>query len=237
MVFGPFRRVIYLFKLNFCMIKACLFDMDGVIVDTAGYHFKAWARLADSLSIPFTEQENEQLKGVSRVDSLERILAWGHLHLNNEKKIQLMELKNKWYLEYVEKVDANEMLPGAHDFLKELKQHNIKIGLGSSSKNSMMILGKLGILPLFDCVIDGTKVLMSKPNPEVFLSGAKELGIYPSEIIVFEDALSGVKAAVDGGFRCVGIGDPSILVKAHSVVPSLANYTVSKMLSDFSESL
>jgi beta-phosphoglucomutase len=218
------------------MIKACLFDMDGVIVDTAGYHFKAWARLADSLSIPFTAEDNEQLKGVSRVDSLERILSWGNLVLNNEKKIQLMDLKNKWYLEYVEQVSPSEMLPGAHEFLQELKAKNIRIGLGSSSKNSMMILEKLGILPLFDCIIDGTKVHMSKPHPEVFLSGAKELGISPSEIIVFEDALSGVQAAIDGGFRCVGIGDPSVLKKAHSVVPSLENYTVSKMYSDFNES-
>lgn len=219
------------------MIRACLFDMDGVIVDTAGYHFKAWSRLADSLSIPFSEEDNEQLKGVSRVDSLEKILSWGNLVLSNDKKIQLMDLKNRWYLEYVEQISPEEMLPGAHEFLKELKKHDIKIGLGSSSKNSMMILEKLGILPLFDCIIDGTKVLMSKPNPEVFLSGAKELGISPSEIIVFEDALSGVQAAVDGGFRCVGIGDPSVLVKADIVIPSLADYTVSKMFSDFNESL
>lgn len=217
------------------MIKACLFDMDGVIVDTAKFHFKAWARLAESLGISFTEEDNEQLKGVSRVDSLEKILAWGNLHLNNEKKIQLMELKNKWYLEYVSDIDPSEMLPGAGEFLHELKSKGIKIGLGSSSKNSMMILEKLLIIDLFDCIVDGNKIHLSKPNPEVFLTGAKELGIDPSEIIVFEDAQSGVQAAVDGGFRCVGIGDKTVLQQAHVIIPSLENFTYSSMLQAFGE--
>jgi beta-phosphoglucomutase len=202
-------------------IKACLFDMDGVIVDTAKYHFLAWQRLADSLSIEFTEHHNEQLKGVSRVDSLERILHWGNLVLNNAKKVELMDLKNKWYLEYVEAVNPNEMLPGAHDLLMDLKRNNVKIGLGSSSKNSVMILEKLQIFDLFDTIVDGTIIHMSKPHPEVFMRGAAALGLQPIQCVVFEDAISGVQAAIDGGFPCIGIGDAHILSQATVVVPDL----------------
>jgi len=127
------------------MIKACLFDMDGVIVDTAKFHFLAWQRLAHSLSIEFTEVQNEELKGVSRVESLEKILSWGGVELDSAKKLDLMELKNAWYLEYAEQVNPAEMLPGVLDFLNELQQQNIRIGLGSSSKNAVLILEKLGI--------------------------------------------------------------------------------------------
>jgi beta-phosphoglucomutase len=203
-------------------IKACIFDMDGVIVDTAKYHFKAWERLADTLGIPFTEEQNEQLKGVSRVDSLERILGWGNLQLNNNKKIELMDLKNKWYLDFVAEVSPQEMLPGAHDFLLLLKENGIKIALGSSSRNSILILEKLGIIELFDSIIDGTKIHFSKPHPEVFLKGAADLNVLPSEVIVFEDAISGVEAAKAGGFHCIGIGDASVLKQADMIINSLA---------------
>jgi beta-phosphoglucomutase len=205
--------------------------MDGVIVDTAKYHFLAWQRLADSLSIEFTHEHNEQLKGVSRVDSLERILQWGNLVLNNAKKVELMDLKNKWYLEYVEGVNPNEMLPGAHDLLLDLKKNGVKIGLGSSSKNSVMILEKLGIFSLFDVVIDGTIIHMSKPHPEVFLRGASALQLQPIDCVVFEDAISGVQAAVDGGFRCIGIGDPSVLGQATVVMPDLSGMSLAHLQS------
>jgi beta-phosphoglucomutase len=211
-------------------IKACLFDMDGVIVDTARFHFKAWHRLADSLGIQFTEADNEHLKGVSRVDSLEKILSWGNLFLNNTKKIELMELKNKWYLDYVQEVNPSDMLPGVHNFLKELKNSDIKIGLGSSSKNSVLILEKLGIYDMFDVIVDGNKIHMSKPHPEVFERGSQELQIPPHQIVVFEDAISGVEAAINGGFHCIGIGDPSVLSKAKAVVPDMNDMTVAKML-------
>jgi beta-phosphoglucomutase len=207
-------------------IKACLFDMDGVIVDTAKYHFLAWQRLADSLSIEFTEKHNEQLKGVSRVDSLERILHWGNLVLNNAKKLELMDLKNRWYLEYVKGVNPKEMLPGAHELLLDLHHNGVKIGLGSSSKNSVMILEKLEILDLFDTIVDGTTIHMSKPHPEVFLRGASSLGLQPSDCVVFEDAISGVQAAIDGGFVCVGIGDPNVLSHATVVIDTLQDVTL-----------
>lgn len=212
-------------------LKACLFDMDGVIVDTAKYHFHAWARLADSLGVPFTEEQNEQLKGVSRVDSLEKILAWGNLQLNNAKKLELMELKNKWYLDFVATVTPQEMLPGTLVLLQSLQVHGIKIGLGSSSKNSILILEKLGIMPYFDTIVDGNKITLSKPNPEVFLRGAQELGFEPNEIIVFEDALSGVEAAKTGGFYCIGIGSADVLTKADQVVANLGEVKVEDLLA------
>ncbi|MEN9348770.1 MAG: hypothetical protein RLZZ77_2281 [Bacteroidota bacterium] len=211
------------------MIKACIFDMDGVIVDTAKYHFKAWARLADTLSIPFTEEQNEQLKGVSRVDSLERILEWGHVVIDNNKKLELMDLKNKWYLDYVAEINPGEMLPGAHAFLLELHAKGIKIALGSSSKNSILILDKLGITYLFESIIDGTKLTFGKPHPEVFLKGAAELNLKPHECVVFEDAISGVEAAKAGGFHCIGIGSADILSKADAIIDNLEGFTIEKL--------
>jgi len=210
-------------------IAACIFDMDGVIVDTARFHFKAWQRLADSMGIPFTEAQNEQLKGVSRVDSLDRILQWGNLVLGNNKKIELMNLKNKWYLEYVEEVNPSDMLPGVPQFLAELTEKGIKIGLGSSSRNSVLILELLGITSKFDTIIDGTKIHLSKPNPEVFLRGAKELRFEPSACVVFEDAISGVEAARAGGFPCIGVGDSTILSMANAVVPDMQGMSVQRM--------
>ena len=203
--------------------------MDGVIVDTAKYHFKAWARLADTLSIPFTEEQNEQLKGVSRVDSLERILEWGHVVIDNNKKLELMDLKNKWYLDYVAEINPGEMLPGAHAFLLELHAKGIKIAIGSSSKNSILILDKLGITYLFESIIDGTKLTFGKPHPEVFLKGATELNVKPHECVVFEDAISGVEAAKAGGFHCIGIGSADILSKADAIIDNLEGFTIEKL--------
>lgn len=211
------------------VISACLFDMDGVIVDTARFHFKAWHRLADTLGVPFTEEQNEELKGVSRLDSLERILSWGNLVLTSHKKIELMNLKNKWFLEYVDQVNPDDMLPGVLNFLNELKDSGIQIGLGSSSKNSMLILDKLGITPYFATIIDGTKIHFSKPHPEVFLKAAKELGLQPEECVVFEDAISGVEAAKAGGFPCIGIGQPEVLGAADVVVPDLSAMSVARL--------
>lgn len=211
------------------MVKGCIFDMDGVIVDTAKFHFKAWQRLAESLGIPFTHEQNEQLKGVSRVDSLEKILSWGNLVLDNQKKLELMDLKNKWYLDFVDEVTPSDMLPGTFDFLNECKANNVKIALGSSSKNAILILEKLKIMDFFDAVVDGNKITLSKPNPEVFLRAAKELNLTPSECVVFEDAISGVEAAKTGGFFCVGIGEKSVLVEADRVVKGLDEVK----LSDF----
>lgn len=193
------------------MIKGFLFDLDGVIVDTAVFHFQAWRRLAQKLGGDFTEEQNEQLKGVSRVDSLKKIIEWTGATVSDEEFQTLMVEKNEWYLELVQGLGPNDALPGALNFLQTAYDQGIKIALGSASKNAPMILEKLGITPLFTAIIDGNNVVNGKPHPEVFLKGAEALGLEPSECVVFEDSIAGVQAAKTGGMSSVGIGDAETL--------------------------
>ncbi len=216
-------------------MKACIFDMDGVIVDSAKYHFLAWQRLAQELSITFTEQDNEALKGLSRVDSLERILTKGHLELDNNTKLALMDKKNAWYLEYISNMQPEEVLPGVRSFLQELKDNNLKIALGSSSKNAKLILEKCDLEHFFDSIIDGTKVTFSKPDPEVFLRGATEMEVSPKECVVFEDAIAGVEAANKGGFFAIGVGEQNALPKAQFVIPGFQNFSLQDLVSHLAE--
>ncbi|MFZ9732806.1 MAG: beta-phosphoglucomutase [Schleiferiaceae bacterium] len=197
------------------MIRGFLFDLDGVLVDTAQYHFLAWQRMASELGIHFGEAENEQLKGVSRAESLNRILAWGGQTMPETEKQRWMTLKNEWYLELVRGMPANDYLPGAHEFLVASRAAGIKVALGSASKNAPLILERLGWMPLFDALVDGNVVTASKPDPEVFLEGARRLGLQPEECVVFEDSEAGVEAARRGGMKVVGIGqglDADLLV-------------------------
>jgi beta-phosphoglucomutase len=193
------------------MIKGFLFDLDGVIVDTAVFHFQAWRRLAQKLGGDFTEEQNEQLKGVSRVDSLNKIIEWTGATVSDEEFQSLMVEKNEWYLELVQGLGPQDALPGALNFLQTAFDQGIKIALGSASKNAPMILEKLGITPLFTAIIDGNNVVNGKPHPEVFLKGAEALGLEPSECVVFEDSIAGVQAAKTGGMSSVGIGDAETL--------------------------
>ena len=193
------------------MIKGFLFDLDGVIVDTAVFHFQAWRRLAQKLGGDFTEKQNEQLKGVSRVDSLKKIIEWTGAIVSDEEFQTLMVEKNEWYLELVQGLGAQDALPGALKFLQTAYDQGIKIALGSASKNAPMILEKLGITSLFTAIIDGNNVVNGKPHPEVFLKGAEALGLEPSECVVFEDSIAGVQAAKTGGMSSVGIGDAETL--------------------------
>lgn len=193
-----------------------LFDLDGVIVDTAKYHFLAWKRLADELDIPFTEQDNERLKGVSRMASLEIILEIGNRTRTEDEKQALCQRKNDWYVEYIKKLEKSELLPGVENFLKQARAAGIKIALGSASKNSPLILDRLGITELFDAVVDGTRVSHAKPDPE--------------HCVVFEDAVAGVQAAHNAGMKAVGIGSPEILGQAELVIPGFANVTVNDLL-------
>jgi beta-phosphoglucomutase len=193
------------------MIKGFLFDLDGVIVDTAVFHFQAWRRLAQKLGGDFTEEQNEQLKGVSRVDSLKKIIEWTGATVSDEEFQTLMVEKNEWYLELVQGLGPDDALPGALNFLQTAYDQGIKIALGSASKNAPMILEKLGITPLFTAIIDGNNVVNGKPHPEVFLKGAEALGLEPSECVVFEDSIAGVQAAKKGGMSSVGIGDAETL--------------------------
>lgn len=197
------------------MIRGFLFDLDGVLVDTAQYHFLAWQRMAAELGIHFSEAENEQLKGVSRAESLNRILAWGGKTLTDAEKQHWMALKNEGYLELVRGMPADDYLPGAHEFLRASRAAGIKVALGSASKNAPLILERLGWIPLFDALVDGNVVTASKPDPEVFLEGARRLGLKPEECVVFEDSEAGVEAARRGGMKVVGIGhglDADLLV-------------------------
>lgn len=210
-------------------IRACIFDLDGVIVDTAVYHYKAWKRLANELGFDFTEQDNEKLKGVSRVASLNLILQWGGLSKTDAEKEELATRKNNWYVEMINKMTPDEVLPGAKDFVESCKQAGIKTALGSASKNSETILEKVGIAHLFDVVIDGNKVSKPKPDPEVFLKGAGELNIDPENCVVFEDAIAGVEAAINGGMKVVGIGSPDVLGKANLVINGLNEMSLEKL--------
>lgn len=212
-------------------LKGCLFDMDGVIVDSAIHHFVAWKRLADGLSIPFTEEDNHALKGLSRVDSLEHILRLGHLILDETTKIKLMAQKNAWYLELIRGMRAKDILPGARELIEELVAADIRVGLGSSSRNAQLILDNVGLTPLFDAVVDGNHITLSKPDPEVFLKGAQALGLDPADVVVFEDAASGIQAALAGGFFAVGVGSEAQLGAANVVVPSMADVTLQDLKS------
>lgn len=212
-------------------IKACLFDLDGVLVDTAKYHYLAWRRLAKELGFDFTKEQNESLKGISRMESLKILLNIGGLTLAEVEKMTLAEKKNNWYREYILKMTPDEILPGTVEFLEELRNNGIKIALGSASKNAMTILNNIKLVNHFDAIIDGTKTSNAKPNPEVFLLGAKELGVSPSECVVFEDAKAGIEAAINAGMYSVGIGDPLVLNKANIVVSSLKEMTLEKLNS------
>lgn len=187
-----------------------LFDLDGVIVSTEKNHFEAWRETASKLGIPFSEQDNEALKGVNRVDSLKQILKLGNKTVSAEEFESLLVFKNDMYLDSITTLSKDDLLPGVHALLLQAKSMGVKIGLGSSSKNAPMILTRLGITDLFDVIIDGNGVTHPKPDPEVFLNGAKTLGLAPSDCLVFEDASSGVAAAKAGGFIAIGVGNPML---------------------------
>ncbi|MGZ3755624.1 MAG: beta-phosphoglucomutase [Mucilaginibacter sp.] len=210
-------------------IKACIFDLDGVIVDTAVYHYKAWKRLANQMGFDFTEEQNELLKGVSRVRSLEIILGIGGVTKTEAEKEELATLKNQWYVEMIGQMKPDEILPGARVFVQACRDAGIKTALGSASKNSMMILAKINMVDLFDAIIDGNKVSKAKPDPEVFLKGAEALGVKPSECVVFEDAIAGVEAAVNGGMKVVGIGSPKVLTGANLVIAGLGEMSLERL--------
>jgi beta-phosphoglucomutase len=201
--------------------KAAIFDLDGVIVDTAKYHFVAWRKLANELGGDFTEHQNEQLKGVSRMQSLELILQWTGVSLTPQEKLDWAEWKNDQYLVLIENMTPDEILPGADTFLQQLRAAGIKVGLGSASKNAPMILEKIGMIQLFDTIVDGNTVSAPKPDPEVFLTAAANLGLAATDCVVFEDAQKGVEAAKNGGFYCIGIGDAATLTLADQVVNGL----------------
>jgi beta-phosphoglucomutase len=194
--------------------KAFIFDLDGVIVDTAKYHYLAWQKIANELNIDFTLEHNELLKGVSRVRSLDIILELGKMEASQEDKNRWLIQKNEEYLTYLVDMDQSEILPGVMSVLKFLKDNNQPIALGSASKNARPILEKTGIIHYFDAIVDGNDVANAKPDPEVFLIAAKLLGTKPEDAIVFEDSVAGVQAANIGKMTSIGIGEEAVLHEA-----------------------
>jgi beta-phosphoglucomutase len=191
--------------------KAFIFDLDGVIVDTAKFHFLAWKKLADSLNINFTHEINEQLKGVSRVRSLEIILSQGNVQASQEDKNNWLVQKNEDYLAFVHQMDKSEILPRVEEVLQFLKANNQYVVLGSASKNARPILEKVNILHYFDALVDGNDVTNAKPDPEVFLQGANQVQVAYKDAIVFEDSIAGIQAANVAGMTSVGIGEKEVL--------------------------
>jgi beta-phosphoglucomutase len=195
--------------------KGFIFDLDGVIVDTAKYHYLAWKKIADSLNIEFTHEHNELLKGVSRVRSLDIILGLGDVQATQEQKDQWLLQKNEDYLSYLVDMDESELLPGVMPVLNYLKENQQLIALGSASKNARPILEKTGILSYFDAIVDGNDVSNAKPDPEVFLIAAKLLNVPATDAFVFEDSVAGIQAANIGNMTSIGIGEATILHEAH----------------------
>jgi len=212
--------------------KAFIFDLDGVIVDTAKYHFLAWKNLANALGFEFSELQNEQLKGVSRVKSLDILLEIGEINLTEPEKEKLLSKKNEEYLSYVQKMTSAEILPGVTKVLDFLLKNNIKFALGSASKNASLILKKVGLLNKFTAIVDGNQVTKAKPDPEVFLLGAKKLKTAPYNCIVFEDAIAGIKAANSAKMTSIGIGNSTTLKAADFVFEDMT-----KISNEFLKSL
>lgn len=210
---------------------ACIFDLDGVLVDTAVYHYQAWKKLANSLGFDFSHAQNEQLKGVNRMASLDKILNWGGIEKKPAEKDELAALKNTWYVDMINKMSADEVLPGSIELLQQLKNNGIKIALGSASKNSGLILERTNLTHFFDAIVDGNAVTSSKPDPEVFLKGAELLHTDAKDCIVFEDAAAGVQAAIAAKMAVVGVGEPENLPGADLFVKDLSGVTVEELIS------
>jgi kojibiose phosphorylase len=210
-------------------IKAFIFDLDGVLVDTAEYHYRGWKRLADEEGLPFDRKANEALRGISRRESLLLILKDRILI---ESKIQeMMERKNRYYVELIQEVTPADMLPGACELLLEIRTAGLKTAIGSASKNTCQVVEKLGIASLIDAISDGYSVENPKPAPDLFLHAADQLGLPPAECVVVEDAAAGIEAAKAGGFRSIGLGPIERVSAADLVYPSLAGAHLDQILA------
>ena len=210
------------------MVKGFIFDLDGVLTDTAEYHYRGWKRLADELGIPFTREDNEALRGIPRLASL-RLILKGREYPEDEIQ-EMMERKNRYYLEFIKDIAPRDVLPGARELLEEIRAAGLRSALGSASKNAREVVERLGIAELLDAISDGNSVEFQKPAPDLFLHAAAQLGLSPSECIVVEDAAAGIEAAQAGGFRSVGLGPRERVGEADVVFPSLATIRLTDIL-------
>ena len=206
-------------------IKGVIFDLDGVLVSTDEFHYKGWAKLAEDEGIPFTREDNHRQRGVSRMESLEVILEKSDKVYTDEQKLEMASRKNNYYVEYLQNLTPKDTLTGAREILEALRKAGIKLAVGSSSRNTPMIMDKVDICEFFDAVADGNDITNSKPHPEVFLLAAERLGLKPEECVVIEDAEAGVEAAKRAGMRVVGVG-PAEVGECDARVDSTANLTV-----------
>ena len=211
-------------------IKGFIFDLDGVLTDTAEYHFRGWKRLADEEGLPFTREDNESLRGVPRRESLLLILKGKTV--SEEKLQEMMERKNQYYLEFIHEIKPSDLLPGALRFLEELRAAGLKAAIGSASKNAGEVIERLGIGSLLDAISDGHSVERQKPAPDLFLHAAVQLGLNPHDCVVVEDATVGIAAARAGGFRTIGLGPKERVGEADVVYPSLENVHLDQALRD-----
>ncbi|HEX8615509.1 MAG TPA: beta-phosphoglucomutase [Telluria sp.] len=204
--------------------KAVIFDLDGVITDTAHYHYLAWKRLAESEGVHFDEAFNEQLKGIDRMGSLNLILAGAARSYSDAQKLALADAKNGHYQELIASMSAADLLPGAVDALAAVRAAGLRIGLASVSKNAFTVLERLGIRARFDYVVDAALIANSKPHPEIFLTAARELGVAPGDCLGVEDAVAGVASIKSAGMWALGIGKPEVLTQADRVIPALDRF-------------
>lgn len=209
--------------------SAVIFNLDGVLVDTAAHHYTAWRRLANSLGFDITETQHEELRGLSRMASLEQILDWGGMYLSEAEKLHMADVKNNWYTQLIADVKPENVLPGVTDFLTDLRAHGIKLALSSASRSARSVLQSTLLEGYFDAIIDGHSTRKSKPDPECFLLAAKALGLESADCLVFEDSFLGVKAALFGGFTVVGVGREDYLTEAHQVIAGFDGFTLEKL--------
>jgi beta-phosphoglucomutase len=207
--------------------KAVIFDLDGVITDTAHYHYLAWKALAESEGVHFDHAFNENLKGVDRMGSLNLILAGSDKTYSMEQKLALAERKNKQYVELIATMSEADLLPGAIEALASVRAAGLKIGLASVSKNAFTVLDRLGIRDRFDYVVDAALIANSKPHPEIFLNAAAALGVAPEDCLGVEDAVAGVASIKSAGMFAVGVGSPDVLTQADRIIPSLLEFRLS----------
>lgn len=214
------------------LIKACIFDLDGVIVDTAHYHYLAWKQLAKELGFDLSIEDNERLKGVSRMTSLDIVLEIGGIQASPLEKERLANKKNTWFVDYIERMLPEEIFPGVKQLIENMKASGIKVGLASSSKNAVTVIKRLGIGNIFHATVDGGMIVHTKPDPEIFLKAAQLLEVLPEYCLVFEDAEAGVEAALAANMKCIGIGSTEQLEKANRVFPKTGDFKI-EMLKDF----